>query len=196
MTGLIDSIVQGILLGGLYGLFAADSQRLQAGHIEVASLRFPSGIAIGVLPLITLGLSVAIIAGLQWVLYKAKLGRASRATSDDATTAGLMGVNAGHLFGVATGIAFATVAIAGVFTGIRASFDPASGPDRLLFAFEAIIIGGLGSLWATLLGGVLLGVSQSIGARLSAHWQVLAGHIAFLTILVVHPSGLFPKRGD
>jgi branched-chain amino acid transport system permease protein len=90
----------------------------------------------------------------------------------------------------------ATVAIAGVFMGIRAGFDPSTGPDQLIFAFEAVIIGGLGSLWGTLIGGILLGVAQSIGARISAEDMLMAGHLMFLVVLMVRPNGLFPKRGD
>ena len=185
-----------IAQNGLLQAFSADSQKLQGGAVEIASLALPGGIAVGVFPLLTLGVSLATIAALQWTLYNTRLGRAFRATSDDPTTAGLMGVNTRHLFSVATGIALVTVAVAGVFTGVRASFDPASGPDCLIFAFEAVIIGGLGSLWGTLFGGVILGVSQSVGARLSPDWQVLAGHLAFLAVLMIRPSGLFPRRGN
>jgi branched-chain amino acid transport system permease protein len=185
-----------IIQNALLQVFSADSQKLQGGRFEIASLSLPHGLAVGVLPLTTLGVCLLVIGLLQWVMYKTRLGRAFRATSDDAITAGLMGVNSRHLFSVATGITLAIVAIAGIFTGIRASFDPASGPSALIFAFEAVIIGGLGSLWGTLCGGVILGVSQSIGARLSPDWQILAGHLAFLLVLMVRPSGLFPKRGD
>jgi branched-chain amino acid transport system permease protein len=185
-----------IIQNALLQVFSADSQKLQGGRFEIASLQLPHGLAVGVLPLTTLGVCLLVIGLLQWVMYKTKLGRAFRATSDDAITAGLMGVNSRHLFAVATGITLAIVAIAGSFTGIRACFDPASGPAELIFAFEAVIIGGLGSLWGTLCGGVILGVSQSIGARLSPDWQILAGHLAFLVVLMVRPSGLFPKRGD
>lgn len=62
-----------------------------------------------------------------------------------------------------------------------------------MFAFEAVIIGGLGSLWGTLAGGVILGVSQSIGAKLDPGWGVLTGHLTFLAVLMLRPNGLFPK---
>ena len=87
-------------------------------------------------------------------------------------------------------------AIAGVLLAIRTNFDPAAGPIRLIFAFEAVIIGGLGSLWGTLIGGMVLGIAQSVGAALSPTWQILAGHIAFLIILIIRPSGLFPRTRD
>jgi branched-chain amino acid transport system permease protein len=185
-----------IIQNGLQQVFSADSQKLQGGQMEIASIALPRGLAVGVFPLCTLIVCVLLIAGLQWLLFHTSLGRAFRATSDDPTTAGLMGVNTRHLFAIATGITLATVALASVFMGIRSSFDPSSGPDRLIFSFEAVIIGGLGSLWGTLIGGILLGVAQSIGARLSADGLILAGHIAFLFILMVRPNGLLPKRGD
>jgi branched-chain amino acid transport system permease protein len=188
----LSVIVENVLLQS----FSADSQKLQGGALEITSIALPRGLAVGWFPLTMMAVCVIVIGLLQWVMYRTKLGRAFRATSDDGMTAGLMGVNAKHLFAIATGITMATVMIAGIFTGIRASFDPNSGPDRLIFAFEAVIIGGLGSLWGTLLGGVVLGVAQGIGARLSPDWQILAGHLAFLVVLMVKPSGLFPKRGE
>jgi branched-chain amino acid transport system permease protein len=185
-----------IIENGLLEGFSADSQKLQGGQFAIQSIALPRGLAVGVFPLTMLIVSIVVIALLQWIMYKTKLGRAFRATSDDQMTAGLMGVNWRNLFSIATGITMATVVIAGVFMGIRAGFDPSSGPDQLIFAFEAVIIGGLGSLWGTLIGGILLGVAQSIGARISAEDMLIAGHLMFLVVLVVRPNGLFPKRGD
>ena len=125
-----------------------------------------------------------------------ELGRAFRATSDDADTAELMGIDNRHLYAVAMAIAMIFTALAGVLMAIRTTFDPAAGPIRLIFAFEAVIIGGLGSLWGTLLGGMVLGIAQAVGAALSPTWQILAGHIAFLVILILRPSGFFPRTRD
>jgi len=185
-----------ILENGLLQAFSADSQKLQGGKLETASIHLPAGLAIGTFPLLTLLVSVAVIGLLQWILYRTRLGRALRATSDDLRTAGLMGVNTPHIFGIAAGIAMVTVAIAGVFTGIRASFDASAGPAWLIFAFEAVIIGGLGSLWGTLAGGIILGIAQTIGAHFSPGWQMLAGHIVFLCALMFRPRGLFPRRAE
>ena len=88
------------------------------------------------------------------------------------------------------------VAIAGVFLAVRANFDPSQGPARLIYGFEAVIIGGLGSLWGTLAGGIIVGVAQTIGAQLNPEWQILAGHVAFLIVLVMRPRGLFPRAAD
>jgi branched-chain amino acid transport system permease protein len=183
-----------IVQNGLLQSFSADSQKLQGGRLETASMSLPGGLAIGIFPLLTLVVAVALIGSLQWVLYNTHLGRGLRATSDDLRTAGMMGVNTPHLFGIAAGIGMTTVAVAGVFTGIRASFDASAGPAWLIFAFEAVIIGGLGSLWGTLAGGIILGIAQAVGAHFSPGWQMLAGHLVFLAALMFRPRGLFPRR--
>jgi len=146
-----------------------------------------------VMPLMVFAVAIAVIAGLQWIFYRTALGRAFRATSDNQQIAQLMGLNNRHIFGLAMALALVVVAIAGVFLGIRTSFDPSVGPGRLIFGFDAVIIGGLGNLWGTLIGGIILGVSQNIGAQINPGWQLLAGHIAFLVVLAVRPKGLFPR---
>ena len=181
-----------IIQNGLLELFTADSRKLQAGAIEIQSFQL-MGVWIGLLPLIQFAVAVAVIAGLQILFYRTALGRAFRATSDDQAVAQLMGLDTRHVFAMAMALSLAVVAIAGVFLAVRSNFDPSIGPARLIFGFEAVIIGGLGSLWGTLAGGVILGVSQAIGAQIDPGWQLLAGHLAFLAILAVRPQGLFPK---
>ncbi|MCX7933197.1 MAG: branched-chain amino acid ABC transporter permease [Rhodovarius sp.] len=182
-----------IIQNALLEIFSADSRRLQAGPLEVASLTLPGGLAVGVLPLLQFFLAVLVIAGLQLLFYRTPLGRAFRATSDDPAVARLMGLDNRHVFALAMALSLAVVAVAGVLLAVRSNFDPAIGPARLIFGFEAVIIGGLGSLWGTLVGGVLLGVAQSVGAKLDPGWQILAGHVLFLLVLAVRPEGLFPK---
>jgi len=182
-----------IIQNGLLELFTADSRKLLAGAIEIETFKLMPGVWIGVLPLIQFIVAVAVIWGLQMLFYRTALGRAFRATSDDQPVAQLMGLDTRHVFAMAMALSLAVIAIAGVFLAVRANFDPAIGPARLIFGFEAVIIGGLGSMWGTLAGGVILGVSQAIGAQIDPGWQLLAGHIVFLAILAVRPEGLFPK---
>lgn len=182
-----------IIQNGLLELFTADSRKLQAGAIEIQTFQLVQNLWIGALPLIQFAVAVAVIGGLQLLFYRTALGRALRATSDDQAVAQLMGLDTRHVFAVAMALSLAVIAIAGVFLAVRANFDPAIGPARLIFAFEAVIIGGLGSMWGTLAGGIILGVSQAIGAQIDPGWQLLAGHIVFLAILAVRPQGLFPK---
>ena len=188
----ISVIIQNGLLQG----FGAYDHRLQEGSIETASLRLPGGIDVGTYPLLVFAVAVLGIAGLQLLFYRTKLGRAFRAVSDDADTAELMGIDNRKLFALALGIAMIFTAIAGVLFGIRTIFDPAAGPIRLILAFEAVIIGGLGNMWGTLLGGMVLGIAQAVGAALNPNWQILAGHLAFLAVLIVRPTGLFPRTRD
>jgi branched-chain amino acid transport system permease protein len=182
-----------IIQNALLELFTADSRRLAAGSIEVASFALAQGVWIGVLPLLQFVIAVGVIAALQLLFYRTALGRAFRATSDDQAVAELMGLDSRHVFALAMAISLAVIAIAGVFLAVRTNFDPAIGPARLIFGFEAVIIGGLGSMWGTLAGGIILGVSQAIGAQINPGWQLLAGHLAFLAILAIRPEGLFPK---
>ena len=182
-----------IIQNSLLEIYTADPQKMNAGVIEVASLSLPGGLSIGWYPLIMFVISVLIIGILQFIFYKTALGRAFRATSDNQEIAQLMGLSKNHIFGLAMAISMIVVTIAGIFLGVRTSFDPAAGPSRLIFGFEAVIIGGLGNLWGTLIGGIILGVSQNIGAKINPGWQILAGHIAFIIVLAFRPKGLFHR---
>ncbi|MCR5855764.1 branched-chain amino acid ABC transporter permease [Mesorhizobium sp. J428] len=182
-----------ILQNGLLVAFTADSRRLAAGSIETASFHLAPGISLGVLPLVIFAASVLVILGLELIFYRTSLGRAFRATSDDPEIAQLMKLDRNHVFGMAMALSAAVVAIAGIFLAIRTNFDPSAGPARLIFGFEAVIIGGLGNLWGTLAGGVVLGVAQAIGAQISPGWQILAGHLVFFLVLALKPRGLFPR---
>lgn len=187
----LSVVIQNALLEG----FSADSRKLPVGPIEAESFSIGS-VSIGVMPLVTFGSAILVILCLNWIFYRTALGRAFRATSDDAVTAQLMGIRPRRVFALATGIALVVATIAALYLGARANFDPSIGPARLLYAFEAVIIGGLGSLWGTLIGGLVIGVAQAFGAALNPEWQILAGHIAFVLILLVRPRGLFPRAYD
>jgi branched-chain amino acid transport system permease protein len=182
-----------ILQNGLLAGFTADSQRLAAGPIETASVQIMPGLTVGILPVLMFATAVLLIFGLERIFSRTSLGRAFRATSDDAEVAQLMMIDRRHVFGMAMALSAAVVAIAGIFLAIRTNFDPASGPARLIFGFEAVIIGGLGNLWGTLAGGIVLGVAQAIGAQISPGWQILAGHLVFFLVLAIRPKGLFPR---
>ena len=182
-----------IIQNGLLELFTADNRKLNAGAIEVASIQIAQGVSLPLLPLLQFVMAVLVIAGLQYLFYRTALGRAFRATSDDQPVAQLMGLDNRRVFGLAMALSLAIVAIAGVLLAVRTNFDPSIGPARLIFGFEAVIIGGLGSMWGTLAGGIILGVSQAIGAKIDPGWQLLAGHLVFLAILAVRPQGSVPE---
>ena len=187
----LSIVIQNALLQG----FSADSQRIGAGALETASVDF-GPVTLGVMPMLTFASAILVIVGLNQLFYRTALGRAFRATSDDPVTASLMGIKPNAVFAQATGIAMIVVTIASLYLGMRANFDPTIGPARLIYAFEAVIIGGLGSLWGTLAGGVIIGVAQTLGAAVNPEWQILAGHVAFLLVLLVRPRGLFPRAYD
>jgi branched-chain amino acid transport system permease protein len=181
-----------ILQNVLLEMFSANSQRLDVGALGTASIRLGSGLAIGWFPLLAAVIGVLVIGGMSLFLARTRTGRAMRATSDDQETARVMGIDNRRMYALATAISLGTVAVAGVFLGARSTFDPSSGATTLIFAFEAVVIGGLGSLWGTLIGGVVLGVAQTVGAAIDPAYGVLAGHLVFLAILAFRPRGLLP----
>lgn len=182
-----------LIQNGLLEVFTADSQALQVGELSTASLALGGGITIGVFPLIVFLVSLVLTWGISLLFNTTSVGMSLRATSDDPATAGLMGIRAKHVYAMAMGLSFALVAVGGVLSGARTTFTPASGPASLLYAFEAVVIGGMGSLWGTFAGAVILGVAQAIGAEVNAGFGVLFGHLVFLAVLIFRPTGLFAR---
>jgi branched-chain amino acid transport system permease protein len=175
--------------------FSADSRRISLGGLEGQAWHI-GALSFGIVPLMTIAAAVLTLGALHLALYNTPQGAALRAVSDDPEAARLVGVNNRRQFGYAMAIAMAIAAIGAFFLGARANFDPTIGPGRLVFAFEAVVIGGLGSLWGTLAGGVALGLAQSLGAAIGPEWQLLAGHLGFLAVLFVRPRGFFPRMGS
>lgn len=177
----------------LFEQFGADTRSLAPYIDTLAWDSWSFGeIYIGQLSVLIFVAAVALLGGLSLFLSRTRLGRAIRATAEDPDTVGLIGINARRVNALATAIALSTVAIAGMFLGMRATFTPYSGPSQLVFAFEATVIGGSGSLWGTLVGGIVLGVAQTIGAQINPQGFLLAGHVVFLVILVARVSVNFP----
>lgn len=182
-----------VIQNALLEKYTADTRGLNVGRLKTSTIKVNDTIGIGWLPLLTFITAVVVLGSLALFLKRTKLGRAFRATSDDPDAARLMGIDIKRVFAVAMALAIATVALAGVLFGARSSFDPFVGPARLIYAFEAVIIGGLGSLWGTLAGGVTLGVAQAIGRQINPQWGELFGHFVFLAVLVFRPTGMFGK---
>ena len=186
-----------VIENGLLQFFSANSHSLAIGSLVSASFNLGSQISIAYLLLVIFLVAVAVLLGLQYFLSLSKHGRLIRAVADDREAAQLSGVDYRHVFGIAAAIAFATVALAGLAFGMVSSFDPTIGTTQLLlFAFEAVVIGGLGSLWGTLAGGIILGVVQQIGAQINPADQILAGQLVFLAVLVIRPQGLTGQRSS
>lgn len=185
----LSIVIQNLLLE----LFSADPRSIDSGGFDQLSWAVTDSLSVGVLPLTILALAVAATAGLQWLFNHTALGRSFRAVSDDREIAELMGLKSRQVYALATALAFVLVGLAGTLQGMRTTVAPADGPMLLLFAFEAVIIGGMGSFWGTLAGAMLLGLTQQVGFRLDPGWGIWAGHLMFLIVLVLRPQGLFPK---
>lgn len=185
-------VIQNLLLQ----VYSPDVKSLigNAGSITTFSWRITDQVSISGLGVLTLALAVAVLGGLQLFLSRTPMGRELRATAQDPDTAELVGVNARAVYARATAIAVALAFLAGGFMAVRSTFEPSSGPTQLIFAFEAVVIGGFGSLWGTLVGGIVLGVAQTIGAEINPQYSVLAGHLVFLAVLALRRSGVFAGR--
>jgi branched-chain amino acid transport system permease protein len=185
----LSIMVQNLLLE----LFSADPRSMETNGLNTQSWNLAGDLSIGVLPFLILTLAIVSTAGLQWLFNYTAMGRAFRAVSDDREIAELMGLDARKVYAQATALAFVLVGLAGALQGMRTTVAPADGPMLLLFAFEAVIIGGMGSFWGTFSGAMLLGLTQQVGFRLDPGWGIWAGHLMFLVVLVLRPQGLFPK---
>ena len=182
-----------VIQNGLLELFSADPRAVEIGALATQGVQVGETLSLGVLPVIVLAVALVATGALQWLFAHTALGRAFRAVSDDREIAELMGLDARKVYALATAIAFVLIAMAGALQGMRTTVSPSDGPWLLLFAFEAVIIGGMGSFWGTLAGAMILGLTQQIGFRLDPGWGIWFGHIVFLLILVLRPQGLFPK---
>jgi branched-chain amino acid transport system permease protein len=192
LAPLLATFGLSIVIGNLLlETFSADTHGLSAGALETSAWRISADLSIGALPALIFVVAVALLGGLQLFLSRTPLGRAMRATADDPATAELVGIDARRIYATAAAIAMATAALAGAFFGMRSSFDPTLGPAQLIFAFEAVVIGGLGSLWGTLVGGIILGVAQAVGAEIDPAYSILAGHLVFLAVLAFRQGGIF-----
>ena len=181
-----------VIENGLLQFFSANSRGIGIGLGLVSdSFSLGSQIQIAYLLVVIFAVAVVVLLGLQYFLSSSRYGRLIRAVADDREAAQLSGADHRHVFGIAAAVAFGTVALAGIAYGMYSQLDPTTGTDTiLLFAFAAVVIGGLGSLWGTLLGGIVLGVAQQIGAQINISDEVLAGYLVFLAVLVLRPEGL------
>ena len=182
-----------VIQNALLQAFSADSQSLQVGALSTASIALGAQLAVGWLPLLIFGTALLVTAGLEWLFARTRVGMAFRATADDRSTARLVGLQDKHVYALAMASSFAVIAVAGVFVGIKTTFTPEIGPSLLLYAFEAVVIGGLGSFWGTLAGSIVLGIAHTLGYQLNPGWGVLAGHLCFLGVVLIKPAGLFGR---
>jgi branched-chain amino acid transport system permease protein len=182
-----------VIQNALLELFSADPRSLESGGLNLQSVQLGESLSVGTLPLLIFGVAVGCTLGLQQLFQRTSLGRAFRAVSDDREIAELMGLDSRKVYALATAIAFLVIALAGLFQALRTTVSPADGPLLLLFAFEAVIIGGMGSFWGTFVGAMVVGLTQQVGFRIDPGWGIWFGHLMFLAVLLIRPQGLFPK---
>ncbi len=188
LTPLLSTFGLAVVVDNLlFQRFGADTRSLAPGigDLSFASWTLPGGIVVGQLALLTLVVAVGLLGGLELFLKGTPLGRAIRATAEDPDTAELVGIDSRVVYASAAAIAIATVGVAGTFLGLRATFDPYTGVTQLIFAFEAVVIGGTGSLWGTLIGGIALGVAQNVGSQISPQGFLIGGHALFFAVLAL-----------
>lgn len=191
LTFGISIVIQNLLLQGWGG----DAQRIAFGGIDTLSMKISSGISLGVLPLTAFLVVVAMVVALDALLHHTNFGARVRAVAENVRAADLIGLSSAQINAITMAIIGVTIAISAFFLSITTNFYPTTGSSQLLFAFQAVILGGLGSLWGTLVGGIILGVAQAIGAQIDISSQLLFGHVAFLVILMVRPAGIFSRGG-
>jgi len=192
LTPLLATFGLSIVIQNLLQLaFSPDVRSLggSAGVVTTASWQVTSGLSVSALGLVILFVAVLVFAALQVFLSRTRAGWMMRATAEDADAAELVGINSRGVYAWATAMAVAIAALGGFFLAIRSVFDPVSGPTQLIFAFEAVVIGGMGSLWGTLIGGIALGVAQTLGAQVHPQFAVMAGHLLFLVVLIARYGG-------
>jgi branched-chain amino acid transport system permease protein len=192
LTPLLATFGLSIVIQNLLQLaFSPDVRSLggSAGSLTTSSAQVASGLSVSALGILVLMVAVLVFGGLQIFLSRTRAGWMMRATAEDIDAAELVGINSRNVYAWATAIAVAIAGLGGLFLGIRSVFDPVSGPTQLIFAFEAVVIGGMGSLWGTLLGGIALGVAQTLGAQVHPQFAVMAGHLLFLAVLIARFGG-------
>jgi branched-chain amino acid transport system permease protein len=151
-------------------------------------------IYIPIVYLLSFSVAIIVMLVLGVFLKRTYLGQAIIAASQDAGAAQLMGVNTARIFAFTFGIATAIAAVAGVFLGLTFPFTPVSGIQFLIIAFGVVILGGLGSIIGTFIGGIILGLAQTLAAQyISASMQMLFVYVIVLVLLAVRPRGLFGR---
>jgi branched-chain amino acid transport system permease protein len=199
LTTLIVTFGLSIVIeNGLLQFFTANNRGVGTGSSLISSsFSIGAGLQIAWLDVVIFALAVVVLLSLQYFLSSSKYGRLIRAVADDREAAQLSGADYRHVFGIAAALAFSTVALAGIAYGMTTVVSPTTGTDTiLLLAFATVVIGGLGSLWGTLVGGIVLGVAQQIGAQINISYELLAGYIVFLAVLVIRPQGLTARRSQ
>jgi len=183
-----------ILQNTMLLIFTPDARTLKTG-LAIKSLNVFDLFHVPVIYLVDCAAGFLVLGLIHLMMKKTYLGWAIRAASDNLTAARLMGINPKRVYALAMGMAVITAAVSGVLVGMTFTFYPHSGTQYLIIAFGVVIIGGLGSLPGTFLGGLILGVSQLVGGRvIGPGFQLLSGYIILLIVLTIRPQGLLGRK--
>ncbi|MEJ2098433.1 MAG: branched-chain amino acid ABC transporter permease [Desulfobacterales bacterium] len=180
-----------ILQNFLLMVFTPDARSLITS-LSTQSIVVTDYLSISVLYMVNFFMALLVITLLYFFFQKTYLGRGIRAASDDEVAARLMGINTHRTYGIAMAIAMMTAAVAGALVGMTFTFYPHTGPQYLIIAFGVVVIGGLGSIKGTFLGGFILALAQLLGAQfLGPGFQLLSGYVVLLIVLAIRPQGIF-----
>ena len=183
----LSIIIQNLLLL----VYTPDARSLMTS-LAVKTIPVTSYLSIPVIYLVDFLIGLAVIACLYYFFQKTYIGRAIRAASDDEMAAQLMGVNTKNIYAKAMGIAMMTAGVAGILVGMTFTFYPHTGAQYLIIAFGVVVIGGLGSMKGTLVGGLILAIAQLLGAQFfGPGYQLFCGYVVLLIVLAVRPQGIF-----
>jgi branched-chain amino acid transport system permease protein len=182
-----------IISNALYQVFGANTQTIKNDLISTNLVR-TENISVSLMYFLTFIIAVATVICLTLIMNKTSFGRGIRAASSDTMMSELLGVNTKRMYIYAMCLTVVTASIAGMLVGMTFPFYPTTGPQYLIIAFGVVVIGGMGSLVGTLIGGVILGLAQLVGANLlGATYQQLVGFIVLLVVLAIRPQGLLSK---
>ncbi len=182
-----------VLSQGMLSIFSSDAATIR-NDLSFSAIRLSEDLSVSTLRLGFFVAAVVLLGGLALWLRSTHIGRAIRAASDDPEIAALMGMHTAHVYAVASGVALASASIAGFMVGMSRSFQPFDGPPFLLLAFGVVILGGLGSIAGSLVGGVVLGIVQVLaGTYFGPAAQQVAGYLLILLVLAVRPQGLLAR---
>lgn len=187
----LSLIIQNLFLAW----FSADTRSIGASYatrpLEIGRISIPLIYGIGFL------ISVAIILLVYLLVSHTAFGRDLRASALDPVAAASVGVNVGLVHALTFALGAACAGVGGVLIGITLSFTPSTGAAYLLTSFAVVVLGGMGSIFGTLVAGVVMGLLQSVGALiLGDGYRDLVGLFLFLCVLAIRPDGLLRQRAD
>jgi len=199
LSALITAIGVSLVLQNLARMIWGAKQRPIPSEaipalFQKAVIILPSGATVPFRDLFILVLTLFFMIGLNRIVYMTKIGKAMRACAQDPVAAKLMGINTNAVIAVTFAIGSALGAVAGVMEGLRTVVEPPMGYYKGVAAFAAAVLGGIGNITGAMLGGILLGIAEALGAGyISSGYRVAIAYIIMIVVIIFRPSGLLGK---